>query len=260
MRDCSFNPSKYAIEVSYDGATKERYLEVKYRTQWFNTYCEEKGVVGFIDEHELRFVPELGMLIATVLIYMDKELVGKSVAGLPFQPEMAETMPTAVQSVFTTAKGRALANCGFGLGDADERAGETLPCDSGIKAGEVKETDVVVTPPKKRGRPKKVKDSDPVPPVETKPSKEEVIPAPQTQTQPQLPESEEYTPEDLEKALDVVIPMGVYQGKTFRQIYEEDHNEGAILFYATSFNSPDPEHQILKWAGKVIAKMRLSDK
>ena len=127
IRACSYNASANMIEVSYEDK-KELYLEVKYRVLWFLTYCQEHGLTGLIDDSDVRYLPDAQMLVATTVIYIDGAVVGKSTAGIPYA---AGDQIRAVQMAATAAKGRALANAGFGTVSYSSEDGD-IPCDAGI--------------------------------------------------------------------------------------------------------------------------------
>jgi len=136
LRICAYDPEKDLITVQYDEKQPaELYLEVKNRVFWFNKYCEEKGLRGLIDESQIQFVPEMNMVAVTAKVFIDDKLVAAAVAGRPFVPGDNENNCTLIQTVATTAKGRALADAGFGTIGASIPAedGVPFPVDAGVK-------------------------------------------------------------------------------------------------------------------------------
>lgn len=128
----SYDPVPMMKVFQYEGGNYELYLEVKYRVDWFLHWCKENGVVGKIIESKVDFLPEVKMLLTTCSIYIDDKLAAESTAGFQISDKPEETN-IAVQTAFTRAKGRALADLGFGTvnGNSGEN-GDNLPPDSGI--------------------------------------------------------------------------------------------------------------------------------
>lgn len=136
VRNCTYNPTESMINLNYviDGQEiTEKYLEVKYRVQWFNEYLSENNLDGFIDDSEVTYLPDAHMLKAVATVYIDGKIVGKSAAGMNYDASDPNRNITAVQTVCTQAKGRALANAGFGtINCAVEAGSDAIPCDAGI--------------------------------------------------------------------------------------------------------------------------------
>ena len=216
MRNCSYNPENDMIRVtSFDGKEKT-YLEVRYRVRWFHEYCDENGILGRIDDSDVRFVPEAGLLIATAAVYMNDKEVGKSAAGICLNGLDPLRAGTIVQTIATQAKGRALANAGFGTisaGLAEEEDRHAL-CDAGMP---------VRQPPVLR------QEAVPDSPAGPMPGRERPEPAAAAADAP-------VSEEAYRNALVTVIPTGSYKGKTFQEALGE--NPGIAKFYATRFRNP----------------------
>lgn len=132
-RACStYDPMQFMSEFQYDNGRREMYLEVKYRVDWFNHWCMEHHVEGNILDQSYEIIPEMRMILATSVVMMNDKEVARAIAGRAI-PEDPMGMNVVVQSAFTCAKGRALANLGFGTtnGSTNEN-GEDIPPDSGI--------------------------------------------------------------------------------------------------------------------------------
>lgn len=129
LRKCNFDPEKW-LETLYDDegqavvdrdtGLEQLTLPTDARVEWFNTYCEENGIWGWIDDSEVRFEANTGsreissICIATASVYMDDKLVGKSSSSTPFYGH--GNYDKSIASITETkAKGRALANAGFML-------------------------------------------------------------------------------------------------------------------------------------------------
>lgn len=128
-RKCSYDPTKHLVQTM--GAHgPEMYLPGKARVEWFNTWCEEKGVFGVIDDSEYKFYPEVPVpgcpvfFTATCTIYMDDKVAAKSQAGAPINFVSMPDYYNGMKTLATVAKKRALENCGFcGWGsNADEES------------------------------------------------------------------------------------------------------------------------------------------
>ena len=140
-RKCGFVPQDHMITIQGNYGP-EWYLKVQQRVLWFNIYCEEKGIKGFIDESEQGFFtfppnPAPGQVtylfyIATVSIFMDNEVVAKSTVTMPVDFANEANFYNGMKTAMTQAKGRALANCGFGTAGASTEDGLGEPCDAGV--------------------------------------------------------------------------------------------------------------------------------
>ena len=130
-RECAFKPQDHFIKIKslVDEGRDENYLEVKYRIIWFNQYCMENGIKGVIDDSGYEYNPETKMYTAVCTIYMDGEIIAKAAAGQQYDGTNGNTV---IQSVTTAAKGRALANAGFGTAMCGEDDEEQTPCEAGM--------------------------------------------------------------------------------------------------------------------------------
>lgn len=245
VRSCSYVPRHDMIKVSYENGKEEMYLEVKYRVKWFQTYCKENGIRGSIDDSETSFIPALNMIKAVAVVRMDDWEAGRSAAGVVVNPSDPESYSRALQTVCTFAKGRALANAGFGTLNSRVDDGDFAACDSGYS---FKGRQVTVNPdnPLDAGfAPPKDKDDD----LPFFDSSDDPAPAPASAPTP--------TPQpaamSLKEALAYEVPMGNDKGRTLGEINGSD--PGKINFWASEkfVNSRYPE---LKEAAKVIQAAR----
>ncbi len=215
MRNCSYSPENDMIRVtSFDGREK-MYLEVRFRVRWFQEYCDENGISGCIDDSDIRFVPEAGLLIASATVYMDGKVAGKSTAGICMSGLDPIRAGTIVQTIATQAKGRALANAGFGTTSASaaEEGDRNALCEAGTP---VRQTPVV----RENGEPVSL----------TGPARQREDRSPAADG-PEAPVSEEA----YRNALVTVIPTGSYKGKTFQEALGE--NPEIARFYANRFHN-----------------------
>lgn len=116
-----YNPSEHMISLPDRNGNPSQYLTVAHRKDWFFRWCQQEGLVGFIDEGEPEYDAQLHQLVAVSKILVDGKVIGQSMGGKPFNPNMPEAnSPSIIQEVTTLAVGRALANCGFGTVGAIE--------------------------------------------------------------------------------------------------------------------------------------------
>lgn len=130
LRACAYNPDKDVITITNEEThAVEQYLEVKYRMLWFHQYCAENNINGIVDEANICFIPEANLAYVTCKIYMNGELAATGIAGGTLQDNRS-----GIQNIATAAKGRALANLGFGTITATSSfgSGEAFPVDSGV--------------------------------------------------------------------------------------------------------------------------------
>ena len=136
-RKCSYDPMQDLIDVTYDNDKHSAYLQVPHRLIWFATYCAEKGFTGFVDDGDVKYIPELALMQATASVFINGTMVGRSSAGCAITAGDYESINNAIQTAATRAKGRALANAGFGTpptmeGGNPAEDGNNYPCDGGI--------------------------------------------------------------------------------------------------------------------------------
>lgn len=116
-----YNPNEKMISLPDRNGNPSLYLTVAHRKDWFFRWCQQEGLVGFIDEGEPEYDAQIHQVVTTARILVNGEVIGLSRGGKPFNPQMPETSsPTILQEVTTLAVGRALANCGFGTVGAME--------------------------------------------------------------------------------------------------------------------------------------------
>lgn len=116
-----YNPNDYMIALTDKNGNPSQYLTVAHRKDWFFRWCQQEGLVGYIDEGEPEYDAQLRQLVTEAKIFVNGTVIGSSRGGKPFNPQMPETCsPTILQEVTTLAVGRALANCGFGTVGAIE--------------------------------------------------------------------------------------------------------------------------------------------
>lgn len=134
-----FVPSDHMIELPpFPGAQENEtrlYLEVQWRLQWFLLYCQQHDIEAAVLELDPTFHFPSGYVTASCEVVMNGKVVGRGVGGIDtsryLRPEYG------VQMAETIAKGRALANAGFGTlasSSTSESGGREEPCDSGISA------------------------------------------------------------------------------------------------------------------------------
>ena len=123
VRNCmGYNPAEDLIEVAYEGQeSKELFLKVQNRVLWFHQYLMERGLPGVIDDSETWYIPGAKLLLAKAEVSINGQVVGRACAGTYYSPEIGAQDPTICQTVATQAKGRALANAGFGTADCVEQ-------------------------------------------------------------------------------------------------------------------------------------------
>lgn len=264
LRECSFKPEENLSPLEYkkdDGTvvlSKELYLKIKYRVLWFHTYCHEKNYEGYIDDSDISIMPELGLVIAKCSVYIKGECVGKSTSGKHFQIGNVEQMNTVVQTAATMAKGRALANAGFGTLNSQKEDGELFPCDEGITVLGSKivideSNPMLVTAVEEDEQPvKKEKEA-------AKPSqKSEPVSTPEKAAREELPPPSAPTPSrsfTLEEALAYEVKLG--KGKTQKLTLGElvGSEKNMIKFYADEAKNRferKTEHPDLHEAAKVV--------
>ncbi len=132
IRKCSFRPEDYLVTIVQNDGSNAKYLLVQDRVLWFQMYCAENGVKGLIDDSNIEYIPQLKMFRATCIITMNGEIVGKSSGSCVY----AEDKLKALECAATSAKGRALANAGFGTAmcyQDDPDVGQDNQCDAGVK-------------------------------------------------------------------------------------------------------------------------------
>ncbi len=137
IRKCSFKPEEHFINLEIDGEKKPRlYLPVEWRLCWLHTWCQENDKTYFVEENQVIQLPGTSYIQTECTVYIDGTAAGKGIGGINLNGPRANDY--AVQSCATIAKGRALANAGFGSvftsASPNESGGIEVPCDSGMSA------------------------------------------------------------------------------------------------------------------------------
>ena len=136
IRKCkNFDPVKHLYPRDPDENGVVRYdIRAADRVLWFHIYCEENGIKPYIDDSEVHYFAECGLIIGTATVYMNGEPVGKASASFPYDPG-TKTYEYAAATVGTYARSRALSNAGFGpLSNANHlESGEIINPDMGIQ-------------------------------------------------------------------------------------------------------------------------------
>lgn len=252
-RKCNYDPTVDMISIKKqigDREREEKYLEVKYRVQWFNIFCEENGIQGVIDDADVCYIPETKTYKATASVFMDGALAGKSSAGV--FADTPDRLNVAIQTAATFAKGRALANAGFGTANcssAEEGASEQ--CDAGIvvKTNPMNPMEARIEPvPSRTAQTKPAAETGTEPQAEKprrqeKPaeSKSEKAENPMLTNQLKMP--------TYEDALRFVIPIGSFKGKTFSEALGE---RGGIAEFYASPQFTNTSHPMLKLSAQAI--------
>jgi len=134
LRKCSFEPKAHLINLENDPSKKPRlYLTVEWRVYWFQTWCQENGKRYLIEERPVDMVPGTNFIQSCCTVYIDGEAAGFGIGGINLSGSKGGDY--CVQSCATIAKGRALANAGFGSvfsSALDSENGADIPCDGGM--------------------------------------------------------------------------------------------------------------------------------
>ena len=259
LRKCSFRPQDHLILVRFEGREEPAlYLEVKWRLIWLQTYCEELNLSYAVIEEEPK---QIGNDITSVCkVLINDKLVGQGTGGM-----RADSL-YAIQQAATIAKGRALANAGFGGVFAGASASENgglgeIPCDSGMRTSEIfrpidlntltqnevfpfkmdaaqeKQSPVKkATERKSRRNTAHTETSAPaVNQPEPQPQPQPVQPAPQAQPTSQAQTKYEFTEETARDF--VVLVQGKWKNKTIGEVYAE--NPSSIQYFADKGRYPD---------------------
>ncbi len=224
VRKCSFSPASYLIDIADKNGEVRKYLLVQDRVLWFQVYCTENNIVGVIDDSQIEFIEKLNLFKATCVITMNGDVISKSSGSCVFSGDTEK----AIEMACTSAKGRALANAGFGTANCYGDNPEPIPCDAGIPAVPqlannplVPNTPAVKTPAQKGT----------------------------ANTAARKPAEAPKLPETLEDALKLVIAIrGQYYGQTLGEI--NGQNPDYIKFLATKYNSA--KHPEYKKAAEII--------
>ena len=223
LRACSYTPKP--IQVTYEdprtGEVKtENYLMVSERVNWANHWAAEQDppinlvITEGDKEHDVILTSD--MVVVKSRVYMNGEVssTGIGSAGL--------SEPSAVERGATKAKGRALANLGFGTSDAD---GAENPNDLSTLA----DSPVAPTAP-----------SSPVTPT-----------APVTPSAPTAPAAP--IPTTREEALATVCTAGKSKGKKLYELLGDTSNGiNAVRYFAEQFEDKTGKHAAFIQACRII--------
>lgn len=134
LRKCSFDPKSHLINLENDPGKRPRlYLTVEWRVYWFQSWCQENGKQYLIEEKPVEIIPGTGFIQSCCTVYIDGEAAGYGVGGINLNGSKGGDY--CIQSCATIAKGRALANAGFGSvfsSALDSENGADIPCDGGM--------------------------------------------------------------------------------------------------------------------------------
>ena len=134
LRKCSFEPQDHLINLENDQNKKPRlYLTVEWRVYWFQTWCQENGKKYLIEEQPVEIVPGTAFIQSRCTVFIDGEAAGHGVGGINLNGSKGGDY--CIQSCATIAKGRALANAGFGSvfsSALDSENGADIPCYGGM--------------------------------------------------------------------------------------------------------------------------------
>lgn len=265
LRSCSFSPEKYMVEIQNTFTGKsEKYLPVNARIAWFLTYCKEHRITPMFRPN-VYFDRTVFQYIATVEVLMNGEVVAIEQAAKVYNPKEPATY-AALMSAITAAKGRALADLGFGtlMSEMDE-GNDGIPADTGIPTlmetpcptdadapperipdwfaddeypdfmvepeAEPKSEPKVKTEPKRKPKEKLV-DAEPLPEFEPEPEK----------TLPKM---------SLEEARAFVVDRGTQKGMTLGELAATKPT--TVKFYAEKMNLTETNAQLIA-AAKVIVE------
>ncbi len=265
IRACSYNPASDIIELTVSDSSKkpDLYLEVKNRLRWFHQYLRDRNTTGYVDDSEVRYDPAAKMLFATARVFIEGVLAGVSSASRPYDPdEPALYTQQPIARVCTAAKGRALANAGFGITASALEDGKNTPCDAGIQVVHENGEDQVVPLYQKTG-PAGMESRLPVmPPEETpEPTQTEELTAPAAPAK-EAPES--IGPDvpgrmGYQAAKALVLPFGSLKGKTMAEAMNLDPS--LVEFYASErFKGKDKYPQINEAALVMVTAAKRSSK
>ena len=156
LRRCSFDPKSHLINLESDSNKKARlYLTVEWRVYWFQTWCQENGKSYLIEESPVESIQGTSFIQSSCTVYIDGEAAGHGIGGINLSGSKGGDY--CIQSCATIAKGRALANAGFGSvfsSALDSENGADIPCDGGMG------TDFFVFSPQWLGQPSDSSGSD----------------------------------------------------------------------------------------------------
>lgn len=223
IRQCSFDPASHLIDITQTDGSTAKYLLVQDRVLWFHKYCEENGLFGTVDDSNIEFIESIKMFKATCLVIIDGEIVGKSVGSCILKDDTEK----AIELAATSAKGRALANAGFGTAMCYQDDSEQIPCDAGVRVPDAKsknEADDMFMVP----------DND-----------EKSFEEPETAKNKSM---EVKLPTTLEEAQKIILDLPNYRGKTLGEVAALDFQY--LKFLAERYNPR--KHPEYKEGAKIL--------
>lgn len=266
-----YDPAQDFIQLPpyREGGPASMWLEVKFRVFWFQQYCKENNIRGYIDDSDVSYCPEVNCARAVCTVYMDDMVVGKSAAYVPMDRDYA------FQTAGTSAKGRALANAGFGTLNSStvSEDGAFDPCDAGIpipngqrmpenapRQGEQVRANAAanaskVAPNVANNQPNRSKSAptapSPTSATNTARNANTQKPANNTANSKQNRNENVAIPTTREEALQLICPIGdKTKGLPMAVIAATQPN--MIKFYASDRYKPEPRLMYLKEAAKLI--------
>lgn len=259
IRKCSFKPEEHFINLEIDGQKKPRYyLTVDWRLFWLQLWCQENGKEYNVEEQPVVPIPGTAWIQTVCTVVIDGKIAGQGIGGINLNGPKGGDY--AIQSCATIAKGRALANAGFGSvftsASESESGGIEIPCDSGVAA------DFFVVQPQRidsaYGNPIQASMTPqpqnpaaaPATAVFSEQSMQEsqTFPAYPARQTTQTPVSLEY-PKTREEALAFPVPIrGSWYGKPLSEVIAKD--PGSVRYYAEKSRNGD-----LKQAARLILNM-----
>ena len=134
LRKCSFNPKEHLINLENDpNKTPRLYLTVEWRVYWMQVWCQENGKKFAIKERPVELLPGTNYIQTSCSVLIEGEESSEGIGGINLAG--AKGGDYSIQSCATIAKGRALANAGFGSvfsSALDSENGADVPCDGGM--------------------------------------------------------------------------------------------------------------------------------
>ena len=231
VRKCeNYDPNPFMSLYEYPEGSRTKYLEVRYRVDWFLHWCQENGKEAMFDESEYAIHPELGLVVATCAVYLDGELAAKSTAGREYTDDERfpeKSVGNAIQTAFTFAKGRALANLGFGtINGLKAENGEIAPPDAGNKIVDDIDDDNpfadIEKPDTVEGEKAAKPDVQPVASTEAHPPVSEAQAKKETKASAEKAKKEQPIPTTLEEAQNIVFSFGKNKGRRVGEVWVTD--------------------------------------
>ena len=216
-----FNPAEKMINIISLQGEPQKYLEVKWRIEWFLRYCDEYAIDGCIREEKYAYIEAANTFVATSEILMDGKVVATATASKPYIPGTGS--PTILQEIFTAATGRALKNLGFGNTSCGVEEAEDIPCDAGIPTIDMRENPLFAN-------------------ILPKEPASSATPTKETE------KANNAKPLTLEEAKAVVLEIGSHKGKSMGELFATKPE--MIEFYANKFENA--KYDIYKRAAQVI--------